>query len=417
MVDDPGGFQTPVHGHDRPSSVTLARAMLPSRCMARARRWFWNVGGGSWLAAVAIACSSFNDSTFDKGPENAGAASDAGPAPPSNDGPTEDGVIVVHAASTSAFRLCFENDLERQPAPESELMPEANVVGVEVGSVVRIPPLKGPPGEVYLFSEPLIRALYRGSEGPTCRALIESGTATTTLGNVTRDLSKGIHLLVVSGCPKKTLRAYTTEECGSTYDAEKGNLAVSEIELKGISRRSLDKLPMQVLHLSRSLESLRGARPLRVTFGDITDAGTKHDSVATDPTLGGPPTDFVSTPSFESKDVSVYAKLGFRVTIDDAGTLAEQSMASVQALSAPRDVPPSYYSAASNYVLLLLGEPAALIEDAGVDTDERRHLHFIAVPVLEPKEDAGDAGAEGDGSVPSSKDSGTSTTDADTQDP
>ena len=54
-------------------------------------------------------------------------------------------------------------------------MPNANVVGVEVGSAVRIAPLKkGAPGVVYLLSEPVIRASYPPgvTNGPTCDTMI-----------------------------------------------------------------------------------------------------------------------------------------------------------------------------------------------------------------------------------------------------
>ena len=57
--------------------------------------------------------------------------------------------------------------------------------------------------------------------------------------------------------------------------------------------------------------------------------------------------------------------------------------------SGSRDVPPSYYGAASNYALLLLGDPDAKLQDGGPDKDDRRNLHFLAVPVIAPKGDAG----------------------------
>lgn len=327
------------------------------------------------------------------------AESDGGARAPSagNDGtdlgPTDNGVIIVHAAGAPSFRLCFGNDLDRLPTPDSELMPAANVVGVEVGSAVRIPPLKGAPGEVLLFSEPLIRALYRpGTPGPTCKELLDDPGASIkplTIGKIDTSLATGVHLLVVSGCAKKSLvKTYSKEECGASYDDETGNLTVTALELKGTFRKSDGELPSQVIHLSQPLESFRGERPLTVSFGEVGDAGAPHTAAATNPALGGPPADFATPPTFDPTDIGVYAKLGFRVSVDGT-TLKEQTMANVQVLSAPRDVPTTYYAVASNYVLLLLGDPAPKLEDGGADPSERRNLHLLAVPVIQPQEDGG----------------------------
>jgi hypothetical protein len=78
----------------------------------------------------------------------------------------------------------------------------------------------------------------------------------------------------------------------------------------------------------------------------------------------------------------------------DGGTATKQldeSLARIQKLSSPRDLPPTYYAAASNYALLLLGDPSATVLDGG-PSDDRRGLHFLAVPVIDPKDDAGTDG-------------------------
>src|SRR5205823_5022149 len=109
---------------------------------------------------------------------------------------------------------------------------------------------------------------------------------------------------------------------------------------------------------------------------------------------------------FDDKDDAVFAAQGFRVAIrgEDAGADAgasffvDTSLAEVQALSAPRDLPGDYYRAASNYVLLLLGDPSVppRLVDGGSNPafDARRGVHLLAVPVVAPN----DAGAGGDAS-------------------
>lgn len=379
-------------------AASLARRMLCSVCMTCAKRRRWSCGA-AWVTIAALASSaacadlgSLVDSGA-LGSDGGMGGSPSGTNDSSELGPTETGIILVHAAGAPSFRLCFEEDLDRLPTPDSELMPAANVVGVEVGSAVRIPPLTAPPGEVYMFSEPLLRPLYPpGQRGPTCKVLLDPLAGfppPTSIGRIDTSLAQGVHLLVVSGCTKKSvLKTYTKEECGPSYTDEDGNLALTVLELKGTARPSNDELPAQVVHLSQPLESFRGQRSLKVTFGDLTDAGAPHTSSADDPTLGGPPTAFVSAPTFDPSDVSVYAKLGFRVSVDGE-TLAEQTMADVQRLSAPREVPTTYYAVASNYVLLLLGDLAPKLDDGGVNPDERRNLHLLAVPVVQPNADAG----------------------------
>ena len=76
----------------------------------------------------------------------------------------------------------------------------------------------------------------------------------------------------------------------------------------------------------------------------------------------------------------------------------------MQQLSAPQTVPTDYYLAASNYALLLLGDPriARTYADGGANPgyDRRRAVHLLAVPVKDDVEDAGtpsvdDAGPTG----------------------
>lgn len=313
--------------------------------------------------------------------------------------PTDNGVIMVHAAGMPAFRLCFQNEIKRRPQPDSQVMPDANVVGVEVGSAVRIDPLKGPPGKVWIFEEPLIRD-FSGA-GPSCESLLSNTTLSASAHEVPAidtDLSRGVHLLVVTGCVGKTaLRSYTKAECGQDYDENKphGNVRIVEQELKGANRTG-DALPTQVIHLSQPLESARAAGTLTVSFGDVKTTSSTHTSIASAPKLYGAPLDLAAAPTFDSTNEGVYADVGFRVTLkigaNPPTVVTQQSLADVQRLSAPREIPTTYYSAASNYVLLLLGDPAAKAEDGGASDDPLRNVHLLAVPVID--EDQSDAGAD-----------------------
>jgi hypothetical protein len=349
-----------------------------------------------------------------------GGAVVATPMAGSKDGtglvPVDNAVILVHAAKSQSFRLCFEKEPDRRPQPDSDVMPEANVVGVEVGAAVRLGPLSGAPGMVYLFDEPLIRAFYPAfggaGQGPTCKNLLADPSLSQIaqpLGTITTDLSHGVHLVVVRGCPRDTTTVkHSVTECGASWTSGAGNLGVAEITLAGAQRPSPGLLPAQVVNLSQPLEGARGTKSVVVSFGDLLTAGAPVTPVATNPPVfGNADPSLPASLSYDANDQAIYASFGFRVSLQAASgqpagstTLLDESLARIQSLSSPRDVPPSYYAAASNYALLLLGDPNAKLADGGVDSDDRRNLHFLAVPVIEPKTDAGPDGVDG-GSGPS----------------
>ena len=386
------------------------------------------------ISGFAYACSAVTaDSAFLGGADSpnpsAGSTADSGAtgfgpssSKPGDLAPVDNAVIMVHAAKAQSFRLCFKNALDRLPQPDSQVMPDANVVGVEVGSAVRIGPLKGAPGDVLLFEEPLIRAYYPqfggAGVGPSCNALLANqslGNLAVNLGTVTTDLSKGVHLLVVRGCSANTLvRSFSVAECGATWTPTGGNLSVKEITLPGATRPSNGILPAHVVNLSQPLDSTKAGRNLVVSFGDLSKPDTDLVNVATNPALfpDSQGQDQSAQLAYPTGDDSVYASLGFRVSLVDpagAGTstkVLDESLASIQSQSSPRDVPPTYYAAASNYALLILGDPAAKLPDGGPDTDDRRNLHILAVPVIDPKDDAG----TDSGTAPTPSDGGTATT-------
>lgn len=375
------------------------------------------------LAGFAVACGmASSDSAL--GPRSANdpgdgtSGSDGGGFTPGaadpNAGavPVDNAVILVHAAKSQAFRLCFRNEVDRRPQPDSDVMPAANVVGVDVGGTIRLGPLRGKPGEVFLFDEPLIRALYPqfggAGQGPTCESLLSASNPLSkiavSLGTIDKDLSSGVHLLVVRGCPGNgPLRNYSTAECGGTWTAAAGNLGITEIELRGAAPPSAGTLAAQVVNLSQPLESAKGGSDLVVSFGELKAAGASLVTVASNPKLFT--TDPLPSPTrldYAAADPTIYASTGFRVAlVPQSGTAAvvlDQTLEAVQAISAPRELPTTYFGVASNYALLLLGDPAPKLFDGGADTDERRALHLVAIPVIEPKADAGvDAGPTGPG--------------------
>lgn len=354
--------------------------------------------------SFAFACSmssetaSFdgrNDGTANPSPGEGSSgslgASDAGA--PSDLVPTDNAVILVHAARVQPFRLCFGDQRDLQPQPDTQAMPQANVVGVEVGNAVRIKSLApGAPGKVYLFEEPLIRSLYfnpdPGSGAPSCKKLIEAPTTAALaidLGEVKDDLSKGVHLLVVKGCPRDAIIKYSAAECGAGWTPEKGNLAVEKITLTGAYRNDPKKLPTQVVNLSAALETAREGRQLTISFGKLATVGKLGTTVSENPGLFK--TSSPVSVDFDPDNLATFDDSGFRVQVaagnGKPAIEVDDSLAQIQKASAPRDIPSSYYSVASNYVLLMLGDPNAKLEDGGPDTNPRNLLHFLAVPVVE----------------------------------
>jgi hypothetical protein len=315
--------------------------------------------------------------------------------------------MLVHAAAFPAFRLCFENQKDRQPQPDTKVMPEANVVGVEVGSVVRIDPITTAPGKVYVIDERVVQNTL-GSKGVTCGDLICTGKTTCLRANLDYHTADTlvqplgitqVEVVAVTGCGNAAFLGelgLQSSDCGAGWDTTKGNLLVKTLALKPRTDAKTNAIPAQVLNVSAIADKVKGASDLTVTFGKIGDA-TVTD-VARNPPLYATSADTDLT--VDQTDEKVYAQMGFNVAIAGSPNFTvTQSLADVQALSAPRDVPSVYYKAASNYVLLLLGDPriAPKLDDGGPNGgyDSRRGVHLLAVPILDPSKVAADGGAEG----------------------
>ncbi len=356
--------------------------------------------------ASLVACGSALSDAFSADSEGGRSAADAGAgAPPFEsatgaDQPTDNAILLVHAAGLGAFRVCFDSALDQLPQPDRQAMPEANVVGVEVGTAVRLPPLARPSSRVFLWEERRLREF----SGPLatreldCDDLVNLSDpqipkplATLPLSS---DLTRGVHLLVLTGCgPNPTAFDRTVAQCGADFDGAKGNLQLRDITVSGAKRDAKNVLPTQVLHLSQPIESARiaagAATTIDVAFGDLDTPGKTFAKGVS--FFGGPTPAQPERLAYEPEEMPAYATVGFTVTMDGT-TLVKQSLADVARLSSVSDLPSTYYGAASNYVLLLLGDPSAARADASAD--ELSAPHLLVVPVIDDEASA-DGGAPG----------------------
>ncbi len=391
----------------------------------------WALAGvlaATWIAAMAIACSddSLDGKAF--GDPGAGSGSDASTFPPDENGGfgQASGVVIVHAAAFPSFRLCFEKLPELRPQPDSTVMPEANVVGVEVGSAVRIDPIQ-PPGKVYVISERRIRTTL-GKEQPTCGQLICDGVGCLRKNADYHEVApidtplgqESVHVLAITGCGNGVFLEelkISSSDCVEDYDPVNGSLRARAIPLFPASFATEKNIPVQLLHMSTPLQAETKNGTIDVSFGALVDAGADggFQNVALSPKLFAP-SEQVSL-AVDQTIPSFYGTHGFRIgirtgtSVADAGdggpttgpttltTVLTQSLAEVQELSAPGSVPTAYYLSASNYALLLLGDSRIRqrLADGGPnpDFDQRRALHLLALPIKEPK-DGGTSSGGGD---------------------
>lgn len=391
--------------------------------MSHARRAYLAAAVG--LTLLAAACSSMENSAFDRGPDDGSAADAGSPFPgygdsgaPSGAFPT--GVIIVHAAAFPSFRLCFSNHMEMVPQPDSRVMPQANVVGVDIGSFVRIDPLDTP-GTVFVIREAAARQENPADKPKTCRQLlgkVDVDAGTTTGGSleiydylmatsIDEPIGReGVSVLAVTGCGTATNLediGASNANCAKPYDAAKGNLEARVFRLPSYPRNSGDvPLPVQLYQLSPELAALDAdGGTLRVEYGALDPDAGATDS--TEIPLGGlyEGGAIAHLPLDQGADLKTYGQFGFRVTTSGAFS-TEQSLASVQDFSSPLDVPNSFYAAASSFALLLVGDPNHT--PASPKYNPRRAVHFLAVPVVDPEprdagtsieDDAGEAIADG----------------------
>lgn len=394
--------------------------------MTQAKRALWGISTG-FLIAAAAACGDIGTDT--SGEIFGGADADASNQP-STDGvgaePTATGIIVVHSAAFPSFRLCFENFPDLVPQPDTNVMPEANVVGVEVGSLVRLDPMQAP-GTVYVIDEREVRSPPGNTKAVKCGELLlppdKRTDRTLTMNNdyhvasvIDRPLGTGqVSVLTITGCGSRAFLdslGLSSAACGADWDPTSGNLEARVVDLntthEGATKATL---PVQLFQMSRALDAFKGdGGALEVSFGELAPGSAPLDQPVAvgDLFTGGAQTTLMFDQSEQSAP-AVYGTFGFRVTVASTvvSITADQSLAAVQELSAPRALPTDYYLAGSNYALLLLGDPThePTYADGGANPlyNPRRSVHLLAVPVLDPAK--ADAGADA-GSVAADEDAG-----------
>jgi len=360
------------------------------------------------LALVACGSGDFDPSTEGRGSSGtsggtsgggtsggtSGGGPDFGPAKAGDVGsPAATGVVLVHSASFPSFRLCFERYPDLLPQPDKNVMPAANVVGVEIGGAVRIDTLREAPGQVYVIDETQIREQSGSTNPPNCGELI--GTTRKTertlqelneyhlADKIEQPLGVGkVDVLAITGCGDLgTLKALDGREpdpksCG-TWDGARGNLVAKVATLTPSPNGPSDsEIPVQLFPLAPAAENLKSE--VTVRFGLQGDAGV--------PLTPNTPT----TLKVDQTKEQSYGELAFEVTakLNGAEITTRQTLAEVQQLSAPGDLPTTYYRTASNYALLMVGDPSHGPKqgDGGTNPtyNPRRALHIIAVPVLDP---------------------------------
>lgn len=345
--------------------------------------------GGVLAACASEDASSFGPSGADASPPSPFADASAGPSD-AGSGLVSSGVLLVHGGSAPALRLCFGNRPQDPPVPLDVLMPESNLVGLDVGAVLRLPNQDEPLGTIVGFAEKDLRGqlLADGGATETCGTLVDSSTFASKaygFGEVTANLSRGLHVVALVGCPPAARDPLASKErCGATWTSEVGNLRTLVTRLQPGFATSSRRLTLQLVQLSPSLDvRLDGGR---LALGVEADAGTGEAFTTVAP-LGTP---VPSSPaSLELPDAAELDYEGVNLVLDvvtgtDGGArerVLTQSLLETQRLSFPESIPPSFFASVSSFVVLSVGELPPTPPDAG--RDPRARLHLLAVPLGE----------------------------------
>lgn len=379
------------------------------------RRSLYVLAGVLTSAAIIIACGADSESagfdgTLDGGPPPSALGDSGFPFGDGGVGPPirANAVVIVHAARLPAFRLCFTaNAASSLPTPSQVLMPDSNIVGVEVGSAVRVPPIANAIGDVYAIPEEKIRPFYPPgtTAGPKCDVILSQyQDDAIKLGAIDQDISSGVNLLVVGGClPSAKDPTASVARCGGTWNTASGNVSLKRIPITAYTRTRDDALPVQLMQLSPALAARANGQNITLAFGDL-EAGAPSP-VITDPLALGALTPPIPTVvQYTPNDTRTYLTTGFSVAIGgtaprdggadagDAGSIRDggggevifrQSLADIGQLSSSRVLPSEWFSIASSYVLLLIGDDS--IPDGG----SLDRFHLLAVPVARPNDEDG----------------------------
>jgi hypothetical protein len=369
--------------------------------------------GDALSASIDDAAEPTGRGPADGGGVSADSTGAGAPAPqqPSN------GVMLVHAADFPALRVCFEGRPGARPIPDTTTMPDANIVGLDIGTGIRLAPIRNdrPLGKVFVIEVDPGRIRNGGfDENATCGELIcepgngrcltagrDYATVSAPIGESALGVDK-LTILAIKGCGNGYqigAIGVTAGDCGPTWNNLLGNVSADLIGDLALEQRPAGVLPVQLVNLSKYLDpKTQGA--LTVHYGDLDapDAGGAPEAgaptlveVIKDPAIDEPsPTKNLPLPA---ADETVYGKRGFvieRKTGAGNAFALRTSLADVQENSSPLSLPAEYYAGSSKYALLLLGDPRA--QTPG----DPRRVHLIAVPMTDPAdatETDADAGA------------------------
>lgn len=309
------------------------------------------------------------------------------------------GIVVLHSAVFPAFRLCFSNYPELPPLPDRTVMPAANVVGVEVGSAVRLDALPKAPGTVYVIDQANALATPNAS-ARSCGDLIESGALRPRFdyleaGEIQEPLGVGqVSLLAITGCGTETFLAelnQTKVDCGTDWVTLTGNLKAVTRRLE-VSPAATAKttLPVRIINASPFFARFIGGGTADLSFG-TTDAIDPSSALPQHVATVGSEFEVSEPVSLElaSSSEAAWGTHKLRLLFQRAASAGpplklDQSLAVVQELSDPLSSPEAYFHGApASHVLLLVGDPSleSVVADASVVNFARRSLHFVAIPV------------------------------------
>ncbi len=377
-------------------------------------------------AAAACAASAADSLGYDgTSPSGENPKGDAGGSSSGSVTSDVDGVIVVHASrNLPAFRVCFGNRPNLAPLPDSKLMPQSNVVGVEVGAAVHVGALHdrfddvvdgGKPDtgtnkvdggsdsgvvpandagvkdgggsggdagivatKLYVFREDALR--FRSQ---LCGDLVKDASLQANKDYWALDLAQtgslftqqGVYLVSVEGCTAASDPLLTAATCGKSYVAGQANLSASVIQLTAPRNEGGAFFAQSLVLSSPVRDAVSKGQTAGVYFGEIAGNLERFDgeNKLLDHEVQPP-----SPQRFAFPDaLTSYETYGFRAKIGT--TTVDQTLARTQELTNPAILPSAFYRLPSNFVVLVLGDPAV-----SPKTDPGLGLHLLAIPVRDP---------------------------------
>jgi hypothetical protein len=359
------------------------------------------------LLSCETSCGTTGDASIDA-PVAAEAGTDAGPI--------ELTLAMIHASATLwPFRVCLQRDdgLWATPAPlpddPSAVMPHTNVVGVAPGGALLVPNAQdfndngAAPITPYLIRTDSLKPYALDAH---CKDLI-CGVGSCLkkdfdyiAGNpqvLVPVAGTGVAVVYVYGCIGS---AGSAERCGADY-AKEGNLKVAALPSFSIdsTEPGAGTIRVRVVQTSQSAEAvwLRDAGAsagMSLVYGalDDPDAGKTLLDNAPFGTLQPTVVSYeLATPQLSDADLPLYARQGFtvRAASGDAGIgpVLKLSLAEVQDLSKPTELPPSFWNGSTDFLIALVGDvtqsavPVALPDGGHNPLFDGYGLHVIAVPL------------------------------------